>query len=94
MRRGDSNARQIAGIEAGSQSDLPLEGRLIGTLARTRSHIKPVYVSIGHNICLEAAVELVLTSCRVYHLPEPTMLALAGNRLWLHAKQGETEIAQ
>lgn len=67
--------------EAESQSDLRLEGRLIGTLVRTKSHVKPVYVSVGHKICLEAAVELVLSCCRGYRLPEPTRLAhLAGNR--------------
>jgi len=71
--------------EAGSRSDLHLEGRLIGTLVRTRSHVKPVYVSIGHKISLETAIELVLASCRGYRLPEPTRLAhLAGNRLRLH----------
>ncbi len=68
-------------LEAGSQSALHLEGRLIGTLVRTRSNVKPVYISIGHKICLEAAVELALTCCRGYRLPEPTRLAhLAGNR--------------
>ena len=67
--------------EAGSQSALRLDGRLIGTLVRTRSKVKPVFVSIGHKISLEAAVDLVLTCCHGYRLPEPTRLAhLASNR--------------
>ncbi|HOT28670.1 MAG TPA: deoxyribonuclease V [Candidatus Ozemobacteraceae bacterium] len=72
------------GPEAGSVSDLRLDDRLIGNLVRTRSNVKPVFVSIGHKICLEAAVRLVLSSCRGYRLPEPTRLAhIAGNRLRL-----------
>ncbi len=68
--------------EAGSVSDLHLDGRLIGRLVRTRTGVKPVFVSIGHRVSLTAAVGLVLDCCRGYRLPEPTRLAhLAGNRL-------------
>ncbi|HEY9070441.1 MAG TPA: deoxyribonuclease V [Candidatus Ozemobacteraceae bacterium] len=67
--------------EAGSVSDLRLDGRQIGRLVRTRAGVKPVFVSIGHRIGLTAAVDLVLACCRGYRLPEPTRLAhLAGNR--------------
>ncbi|HOY68828.1 MAG TPA: deoxyribonuclease V [Candidatus Ozemobacteraceae bacterium] len=67
--------------EAGSVSDLRLDGRLIGRLVRTKTGVKPVFVSIGHRIGLTAAVDLVLACCRGYRLPEPTRLAhLAGNR--------------
>lgn len=68
-------------LEAGSRSELRLDGHLIGNLVRTRSNVKPVFVSIGHKISLEAAVNLVLACCRGYRLPEPTRLAhLAGNQ--------------
>jgi len=68
--------------EAGSVSELHLDERLIGNLVRTRSNVKPVYVSIGHKIDLAAAVQLVLSCCRGYRLPEPTRLAhLAGNQV-------------
>jgi len=67
--------------EAGSVSDLHLDGRLIGRLVRTKTGVKPVFVSIGHRVGLAAAVELVLDCCRGYRLPEPPRLAhLAGNR--------------
>lgn len=73
--------------EAGSRSELRLDGHLIGNLVRSRSNVKPIFVSIGHRISLEAAVQLVLGCCRGYRLPEPTRLAhLAGNRLRLHSR--------
>ena len=47
----------------------------IGAVVRTRDGVKPVYVSIGHRIDLDRAVELVLSCCTRYRLPEPTRLA-------------------
>ncbi|CAG8474422.1 7876_t:CDS:2 [Dentiscutata erythropus] len=34
----------------------------------------PIYVSIGHRICLETAIQLVIKCCR-YRIPEPTRQA-------------------
>jgi deoxyribonuclease V len=42
---------------------------------RTRDNVKPVYVSVGHRLCLAAAVELALTACGGFRIPEPTRLA-------------------
>lgn len=44
---------------------------VIGAVLRTRTRVKPVYVSIGHRISLEAAVEIVLACTPKYRLPEP-----------------------
>jgi deoxyribonuclease V len=43
----------------------------IGAALRTRAGVKPVYVSIGHRLSLETAIELVLRCTRSYRLPEP-----------------------
>ena len=42
---------------------------------RTRDHVKPVYISTGHRLSLEAAVEITLACTGGYRLPEPTRLA-------------------
>ena len=47
----------------------------IGAVVRTRSHVQPVYVSVGHRIDLEGAVQWVLRCCTRYRLPEPTRWA-------------------
>ncbi|WP_018953981.1 deoxyribonuclease V [Thioalkalivibrio sulfidiphilus] len=44
---------------------------VIGAVLRTRAGVKPVYVSIGHRVSLETAIELVLQAAPRYRLPEP-----------------------
>jgi len=48
---------------------------VIGAVLRTRSNVHPVYVSVGHRVDLEGAVEMVLRCCTRYRLPEPTRWA-------------------
>ena len=75
-------------IEAGSYAEL-LDGKeVIGAVLRTRTGVKPVYVSIGHRICLEAAIRWVKTCCRGYRLPEPTRLAHQAAGGFLKLKEG------
>jgi deoxyribonuclease V len=58
-----------------SCSKLTYDGRTIGMVVRTRTGVKPVFVSVGHRISLKCAVEWVLRTCRGYRLPEPTRQA-------------------
>lgn len=44
--------------------------RVIGVVLRTRTDVKPVYVSPGHRIDVPHAVEFVLACCTRYRLPE------------------------
>jgi deoxyribonuclease V len=69
--------------ERGSYSEIMHKGEVIGAAVRTRTGVKPVYVSIGHMIDLTTAISCVLQCCRGLRLPEPTRLAhlLAGGRL-------------
>jgi deoxyribonuclease V len=56
-------------------------GECIGGVVRTRTGTRPVFVSVGHRVCLETAVALTLSCCRGYRLPEPTRQAhLAARR--------------
>jgi deoxyribonuclease V len=42
---------------------------------RTRTGVKPVYVSIGHRVCLDTAIDFVLRCTPRYRLPETTRRA-------------------
>lgn len=57
---------------AGSRSPLRLDRRVIGAVVRTRSNVRPLFVSPGHRITLEEAVQWVLAYCDGYRLPRPT----------------------
>jgi deoxyribonuclease V len=45
--------------------------RVIGAVVRTRTGVRPVFVSVGHRVNLETAVALVLGCAARYRLPEP-----------------------
>ncbi len=59
----------------GSRNELKDNMEVIGTVLRTRSGSKPLFISVGHMIDLSAAVDWVLKCCLGYRLPEPTRLA-------------------
>jgi len=61
--------------EAGSQAELLDNGEIIGAALRTKSRVRPIYVSVGHKIDLTSALQWVINCCHGYRLPEPTRLA-------------------
>jgi deoxyribonuclease V len=63
------------GLPRGSSAALLDQGERIGTVLRTRDGVRPVYVSVGHNIDLTTAQRVVLNCAIKYRLPEPTRLA-------------------
>jgi deoxyribonuclease V len=70
------------GLKRGEWASLRDDGMEIGRVLRTRDRIKPLYVSPGHKLGLERAVEIVLACGRGYRLPEPTRQAhLESNRV-------------
>lgn len=48
---------------------------MIGACLRTRDSVKPLYVSVGHNISLDFALNIVLACCVKHRQPEPLRLA-------------------
>lgn len=67
----------------GSVTLLTYKGEEIGCVVRTRKGVKPVFVSPGHLICMDGAVEMVFKTCSKYRLPEPIRAAhkLAGETM-------------
>ena len=61
--------------QKGSHVPLVDDGDTIGAVVRTRTDVKPVYVSIGHRITLDDAIRLTLRCAPRYKIPEPTRAA-------------------
>jgi deoxyribonuclease V len=70
---GEPQARLAA--KKGSWVALKDGGETIGAVLRTRSGVKPVYVSVGHRVSLDTVIEYVLACCTKYRLPETTRAA-------------------
>ena len=69
--------------EKGSWQPLRYRGGIIGAVLRSRTSVKPLYVSSGHRVSLPTAIDYVLRCTTKYRLPETTRLAdkLASNRI-------------
>jgi deoxyribonuclease V len=59
----------------GSWTELRDDNEVVGAVVRTRSLVRPVFVSIGHRVDLETAVKLVIDCSPRYRLPETTRWA-------------------
>jgi len=68
-------SHEMPGVEPGSYAEIVDRGEIIGAALRTRLGVQPIYVSIGHKVDLQTAIQWVLKCCRGYRLPEPTRLA-------------------
>ncbi|MBD1805045.1 deoxyribonuclease V [Microcoleus sp. FACHB-SPT15] len=69
-------------VEKGSWQPLQYRGEVVGAVVRSRTGVKPLYVSPGHRISLPTAIDYVLRCTTKYRLPETTRWAdkLASNR--------------
>lgn len=63
------------GDTVGDWSPLIYKHDVIGAALRTRSKVKPMYISQGHKISLESSIKYVLACGRGYRLPETTRQA-------------------
>ncbi|MBP2146028.1 deoxyribonuclease V [Methanofollis sp. W23] len=76
------------GQERNDATPVFFEGEVVGWAVRTRSGVRPVYVSPGHLVGHAAAVDLVLAMSREYRRPEPLR---AAHRCASAARAGETK---
>ena len=58
--------------EKGSWTDLVLRGEKVGYCVRSRTDVRPVFVSPGSGISIESSRRLVLAAAKKYRLNEPT----------------------
>ena len=63
------------GAQKGKSTTLQHEGEEIGRVVRTRTSVKPVFVSPGHMVDMESSVDLVLRMCPRYRISEPVRRA-------------------
>lgn len=66
---------QPVGQEKGQWQPLLDGEEVIGAVLRTRSRVKPLFISIGHKIDLHGAIEYTLRCTPRYRLPETTRQA-------------------
>jgi deoxyribonuclease V len=63
------------GLEAGSNVPLIDKNEIVGATLRTKNKVAPVYISAGHLMDLNSAVDLTMRSVTKYRQPEPTRQA-------------------
>lgn len=61
----------------GAWRPLVHQEEVVGAAVRTRRGVSPVYVSIGHRVSLETAIDYVVRCCTKYRLPDTTRQAHA-----------------
>jgi len=62
-------------VTRGDASELIVNKTVVGKVLRTRTGVKPVFVSVGYGISLDKAVAVALACCRGFRIPEPLRLA-------------------
>ncbi len=63
------------GEEKGAWVPLMHKNERIGAVLRTRTRVKPLYISVGHRVGLETAIHYVLACTPRFRLPETTRQA-------------------
>lgn len=59
----------------GSRAPVPLEGEPVGVALRTQDAVKPLFVSVGHRVSLDASCAAILAMPGDFRLPEPLRAA-------------------
>lgn len=58
-------------IKKGSYENLYYKGKLVGVVLRTRTGVKPVFVSPGHMIDMESSMKIIMDCILNFRMPEP-----------------------
>jgi len=62
-------------LKKSAYSLLKDKDEVIGAVVRTRTNVKPVFISVGNKCRLDDAIKITLDCTTKYRLPEPTRLA-------------------
>jgi deoxyribonuclease V len=68
------------GPERGRRSGLKYEGQTVGAVLRTRTGVRPLFISPGHLVDIPGSVRLVLRTTAGFRIPEPLRRADALSR--------------
>jgi deoxyribonuclease V len=69
------------GPSKGSFEMIRKEGKEMGAVLRTKENVKPLFISPGHRIDLPTSIQIVLTTCPRFRIPEPLRRAHELSRL-------------
>jgi len=69
------------GPSKGSFELIRKEGKEVGAVLRTKEKVKPLFVSPGHRIDLQTSIQIILTACTKFRIPEPLRKAHQLSRL-------------
>jgi deoxyribonuclease V len=73
--------------ERGRRSPLRFEGQTVGAVLRTRTGVRPLFVSPGHLIDVPGSIRIVLRTTAGYRIPEPLRRADALSRAAARAER-------
>lgn len=62
---------QEVGPESGESSPLYVENSMCGMVYRSRTNVKPIFISPGYKCDLDSAFKIVVSCLRGYRMPEP-----------------------
>lgn len=62
---------EVEPVDGHGWSPLKDRGEIVGAKVVARPGTKPIYVSVGHRISLERAIDIVRSCTRTYRIPEP-----------------------
>jgi deoxyribonuclease V len=68
-------SRRPLWVDGARRKVAPGEGEVRGAVLRTRDGVRPVFVSPGHLVDIDSAVDIVLRTTTRYRLPEPIRCA-------------------
>ncbi len=63
------------GLEKFSESHIVANGGVKGYALRTKSGVKPVYISPGHKVSVEDSIDIMKNCVLKHRIPEPTRMA-------------------
>mgnify|MGYP003392982056 FL=1 len=65
----------MPGFNKGDYSPLMIGEERIGTVLRSKDKVKPLFISPGHRVNVQSALNITLQCLTKYRLPEPTRMA-------------------
>jgi deoxyribonuclease V len=63
------------GEAKGAYTYLRYRDKVVGAVVRTRSKVRPIFVSPGYHMTIDDCIRLALATCTKYRIPEPTRQA-------------------